>query len=132
MKRPVSISIITWIVIIYSALKLVLPIQAFFHMPAKTDPHMDMIMHQLMIDFAVSICTIIAAIGILRGRDNARWFFLIIQVLYWGYIFSMAGFQSVFTLPLLFSVVMLAVLFLPSSAQFFKFHSQSKAKEEQQ
>jgi|GEM_PF-2774971 len=126
MKRPITVTVVALVSIFYYLLKTIYPLQAILHRPVHLTPVMQSIMHQLLIGCAISLCLFIASIGIFKGRDSARWFYLIVQAGSWVYLIATAGFKGVMFIPIVVSAVILVILFLPNATKYFKYQTQLK------
>lgn len=130
MRRPTILTIEAWLILLYSALKIVVAARYFLNDPGYHTNNAQMVNHFLMVDFVASVFLLISAIGLLRGSNNARWLFIVVQVLYWGFLITTGGFHGVLTVPILISAVLIGILFLPANNQYFE--SKSKQADEDQ
>ena len=130
MKRPLSITILAWLILLFSLIHIIIAINYFIHAPDLASAHSSLVNRSILIDLVVNILFFITAIGFFKGRDNARWLFVVVQVLYWGYSIVIGGMQSVLWISIIICLAMLVIIFLPNANQFFKKHLEKEKDDE--
>ena len=120
MKRPLSITIIAWFVLLFSLIHIIISVNYFIHAPNAPSSHPSAVIHALLVDCSANILFFIAAIGFFKAREYSRWLFVVVQIFYWGYFIVIGGMQSLLLIPLLLSFSIIVILFLPRSGAYFK------------
>jgi hypothetical protein len=121
-QRPISLTIIAWLILFFSLVYIVTLANFFLKAPSSPSLHASSLSHALMFVFAVNILFFIAAIGLLKGVESARWLCVVALLLYVSCLIAVGGVQVHLLIPFLVCCGIIVVLFLPKANQFFKAH----------
>lgn len=119
MQRPVILTIVGWLIIIYNLLKLILPVQYLLHPPQLDPKVLTVLTHAMLLELGFCILMLVIVIGLLRGKDNARWAYIILQVLYWGYMLMVNKMHPMVITSTVIALLIVIILFLPQVNAYF-------------
>ncbi|MDF3055885.1 MAG: hypothetical protein K0R17_100 [Rariglobus sp.] len=121
-SRPIYISIIAWLYLIGAGLT-VLSLALMIYDPKVVYSQINPDTPFALILAQTSLGAIVTAVGawnLLRGANWARWLMTVFLVESTTWTFLSASIPASFWVALLWSVIMITVLFIPPSNEFFR------------
>ena len=118
MKRPLSVSIISWIIIIVAVVATI-PLVHFLMHNTVSNQSISLIHRSIYLGLVVNVINIIAAIGALKGHNWGRWLYTIVFVLMVIHAIVVLHFTALILVSFILPIIFVIVFFLPGANKYF-------------